>query len=121
MAGLSARKAFSRSPDIQWEAARRPTSSPIPTAKAFCVFFEERCQKQGIFIFDEPESALSPARQIAFTEVDAANGRYRPLPDHHGHPLADADGLPERDAAAAVEVRTGAGDGEGDRSLQGHA
>jgi len=54
-------------------------------------------------------------------EVDAANGRYRPLPDHHGHPLADADGLPERDAAAADEVRTGAGDGEGDRSLQGHA
>ena len=69
MAGFSAPKAFSRSPDIQWEAARRPTSSPIPTAKAFCVFFEERCQKQGIFIFDEPESALSPARQIAFLKL----------------------------------------------------
>ena len=26
-------------------------------------FFEERCQRQGIYIFDEPESALSPARQ----------------------------------------------------------
>jgi predicted ATPase len=32
-------------------------------------FFEERCQKQGIFIFDEPESALSPARQIEFLKV----------------------------------------------------
>src|SRR4051794_20339210 len=44
MAGFSAPKAFSRSPDtwtrwprnIQWEEAHRPTSSPIPTAKAFC-------------------------------------------------------------------------------------
>ncbi len=32
-------------------------------------FFEERCQKQGIFIFDEPESALSPARQIEFLKL----------------------------------------------------
>jgi predicted ATPase len=32
-------------------------------------FFEERCQRQGIFIFDEPESALSPARQIEFLKL----------------------------------------------------
>ncbi len=32
-------------------------------------FFEERCQKQGIFIFDEPESALSPSRQIEFLKL----------------------------------------------------
>src|ERR1700684_2551038 len=32
--------------------------------EGFMRFFEERCQKQGIFIFDEPESALSPARQM---------------------------------------------------------
>ena len=32
-------------------------------------FFEERCQKQGIFIFDEPESALSPARQMEFLKL----------------------------------------------------
>jgi predicted ATPase len=32
-------------------------------------FFEERCQQQGIFIFDEPESALSPARQIEFLKL----------------------------------------------------
>jgi len=30
--------------------------------EGFLRFFEERCQRQGIFIFDEPESALSPAR-----------------------------------------------------------
>jgi predicted ATPase len=32
--------------------------------EGFMRFFEERCQRQGIFIFDEPESALSPARQM---------------------------------------------------------
>jgi predicted ATPase len=32
-------------------------------------FFEERCQKQGIFIFDEPESALSPSRQMEFLKL----------------------------------------------------
>ena len=32
-------------------------------------FFEERCQRQGIFIFDAPESALSPARQIEFLKL----------------------------------------------------
>lgn len=38
-------------------------------AEGFMRFFEERCQKQGIFIFDEPESALSPARQIEFLKL----------------------------------------------------
>jgi predicted ATPase len=32
--------------------------------EGFLRFFQERCQRQGIFIFDEPESALSPARQM---------------------------------------------------------
>jgi predicted ATPase len=32
-------------------------------------FFEERCQRQGIFVFDEPESALSPSRQIEFLKL----------------------------------------------------
>ena len=37
--------------------------------EGFLRFFQERCQKQGIFIFDEPESALSPARQIEFLKL----------------------------------------------------
>ena len=37
--------------------------------EGFLRFFEERCQKQGIYIFDEPESALSPARQIEFLKL----------------------------------------------------
>jgi predicted ATPase len=37
--------------------------------EGFLRFFEERCQRQGIFIFDEPESALSPTRQIEFLKL----------------------------------------------------
>ena len=37
--------------------------------EGFLRFFEERCQKQGIYIFDEPESALSPARQMEFLKL----------------------------------------------------
>jgi predicted ATPase len=37
--------------------------------EGFLRFFEERCRSQGIFIFDEPESALSPTRQIEFLKV----------------------------------------------------
>ncbi|MBP6012705.1 MAG: AAA family ATPase [Alphaproteobacteria bacterium] len=37
--------------------------------EGFLRFFEERCDRQGIFIFDEPESALSPSRQIMFLQL----------------------------------------------------
>jgi predicted ATPase len=37
--------------------------------EGFLRFFQERRQRQGIFIFDEPESALSPARQIEFLKL----------------------------------------------------
>jgi predicted ATPase len=37
--------------------------------EGFLRFFAERCQRQGIFIFDEPESALSPNRQIEFLKL----------------------------------------------------
>jgi predicted ATPase len=35
----------------------------------FLRFFNERCQRQGIYIFDEPESALSPLRQMEFLKL----------------------------------------------------
>ena len=89
--------------------------------EGFLRFFQERCQRQGIFIFDEPESALSPARQMEFLEADAADGEFGRLPDHHGHAFADADGVSRRAIAAIDKIRSGAGDREGDRSLQGHA
>jgi predicted ATPase len=37
--------------------------------EGFLRFFQERCDRQGIFIFDEPESALSPSRQIEFLKL----------------------------------------------------
>src|SRR3977135_2792403 len=47
-----------------------PPDSLSPShGEGFLRFFEERCQRQGIFIFDEPESALSPSRQIEFLKL----------------------------------------------------
>jgi predicted ATPase len=37
--------------------------------EGFLRFFEERCGRRGIFIFDEPESALSPSRQLLFLRL----------------------------------------------------
>ena len=37
--------------------------------EGFLRFFEERCASTGIYIFDEPESALSPLRQLAFLRL----------------------------------------------------
>jgi predicted ATPase len=37
--------------------------------EGFLRFFDERCRRQGIFIFDEPESALSPSRQVEFLKL----------------------------------------------------
>jgi predicted ATPase len=58
------------------EVAREPGSGGSPPdflshshGEGFLRFFEERCQSQGIFIFDEPESALSPSRQIEFLKL----------------------------------------------------
>lgn len=54
------------------EAAREPLSGPAPDflswshGEGFMRFFEERCSRQGLYLFDEPESALSPKRQIEF-------------------------------------------------------
>jgi predicted ATPase len=57
------------------EAAQEPLSGPPPDflshshGEGFLRFFAERCQRQGIFIFDEPESALSPSRQMEFLKL----------------------------------------------------
>ena len=37
--------------------------------EGFLRFLEERCRRRGLFIFDEPESALSPSRQIQFLKI----------------------------------------------------
>lgn len=37
--------------------------------EGFIRFFEERCRRPGIFLFDEPESALSITRQFEFLKL----------------------------------------------------
>ncbi len=49
--------------------ARPPDFLSHSHGEGFLRFFEERCRRQGIFIFDEPESALSPSRQIDFLKL----------------------------------------------------
>jgi predicted ATPase len=57
------------------DAAARDVGAAAPDflshshGEGFLRFFQERCQRQGIFIFDEPESALSPARQMEFLKL----------------------------------------------------
>ncbi len=57
------------------DAARESTGGPPPDylshshGEGFLRFFEERCRRQGLFIFDEPESALSPSRQVEFLKL----------------------------------------------------
>lgn len=56
-------------------AAREPLSGPAPDflshshGEGFLRFFSERCGRQGIYFFDEPESALSPTRQLEFLKM----------------------------------------------------
>jgi predicted ATPase len=75
--------------------ARPPDFLSYSHGEGFLRFFEERCQRQGIFIFDEPESALSPARQMEFLKL------MRRMEES--------------------TIRAGAGDRRADRPLQGHA
>jgi predicted ATPase len=37
--------------------------------EGFLRLFAERCRRQGLYIFDEPESALSPSRQIELLKI----------------------------------------------------
>jgi predicted ATPase len=37
--------------------------------ESFLAFFEHQMDREGIFLFDEPESALSPSRQVEFLKL----------------------------------------------------
>ena len=70
VAGSSGPRASFRLRDI-WTRPSSPYADFLSHShgEGFLRFFEERCQRQGVFIFDEPESALSPARQIEFLKL----------------------------------------------------
>ena len=53
---------------LEW-GGTAPTFLSYSHGEGFLRFFNERCQRQGIYIFDEPESALSPARQMEFLKL----------------------------------------------------
>ena len=66
---------FSVARYLDMAALEDPAGSPPPDflshshGEGFLRFFAERCGRQGLFIFDEPESALSPSRQIEFLKL----------------------------------------------------
>lgn len=49
--------------------AGRPDYLSWSHGEGFLGFFEDRADQQGIYIFDEPESALSPSRQFDFLKL----------------------------------------------------
>ncbi len=64
----------------------RPRFLSHSHGEGFLRFFDERCDRQGFYIFDEPESALSPARQIEFLKIlarirhaESARSSWRPI------------------------------------------
>lgn len=79
--------------------------------EGFMRFFEERCSRQGVYYFDEPESALSPTRQIEFLKLLRRmenSGRCQVIMATHSpllmaHPGADLLRL-TRDSLAPVHL-----------------
>lgn len=64
--------------------------------EGFLRFFEERCARPGIFIFDEPESALSPRRQFEFVKLlrtIAAGGKAQVIVATHSPILMATPGV----------------------------
>lgn len=75
--------------------------------EGFFRFFEERMGRQGIYFLDEPESALSPRRQLDLLRfLDGLPESGGPAGDH-GHPLANPDGAARRTAHRGDAARAG--------------
>jgi hypothetical protein len=74
--------------------------------EGFLRFFNERCRRQRIFIFDEPEAALSPSRQIEFLKLLRRMENSGISASDHGDAFADSDGLSCK-AAARILCRSG--------------
>lgn len=56
--------------DAAHDAGQRgPEFLTASHGQGFLAFFEERLDRQGIYFFDEPESALSPMRQFDFLRI----------------------------------------------------
>jgi hypothetical protein len=108
------------------EAAREPLSGPPPdflshSRRGLFAILRGALSAPGHLHLRRTRVRVVALAPDGIPEADAADGKFRPLPDHHGHAFADADGLPRRAVATAVEIRAGAGDRQGNGSLQDHA
>jgi len=89
--------------------------------EGFMRFFEERCQRQGIYHLRRTGIRAVAARQMEFLKLMRRmdqSGHCQIIMATHS-PMLMA--YPDARLFAAVEVWPGAGDREGDGSLQGHA
>ena len=59
-------------------------------------FFRSRYRLKGLYLLDEPETALSPKQSARAFGGDAGGGRGRSCPVRDRHPLADPPGSPSR-------------------------
>ena len=73
---LQAKQAIRRLAELRYlddaainSGGRAPDFLSHSHGEGFLRFFEERCDRQGVYLFDEPESALSPSRQIEFLKL----------------------------------------------------
>ncbi len=57
-------------------------------------FFKARYQIKGLYLLDEPETALSPKTQFKLLELLMKMGRVRPCSIHCCHPFPDSARLP---------------------------
>ena len=60
---------FSVARYLDESGSRRADYLSASHGEGFLSFFEERLREQGLFILDEPESALSPAKQFEFLKL----------------------------------------------------
>lgn len=76
--------------------------------EAFLSVAMNRFTANGLYLLDEPEAALSPQRQLAFSRAHAT-ARPGGEPVHHLQSLADLAGVPtlNPDAEQAVDQRDG--------------
>lgn len=63
--------------------------------ESFLSLLEHRLRGNGLYIFDEPEAALSPSRQMYMLMPDKT-ARGKRVAVHRQHPLAYRHGLPRR-------------------------
>ena len=109
------------------DAAALDVGAPPPDflshshGEGFLRFFGERCQRQGIFIFDEPEIGVVADPSDRVPQAPVPHGCFEDQPSRHGDPLTHADGLSRCSIAAAVEIRARAGGARTDRALSDHA